>query len=91
MVRSLISFRTLLMSVIMFAQFFLGACSEHNNYRVYDGSYHDHHDWDDREQAYYVQWENESHRDHRDFTKRSSSNQDEYWKWRHSHQDKDQR
>jgi hypothetical protein len=89
MLRALISFRTLLMSVILFAQFFLGACAEHNTYRVYDGYYHDHQDWNDREQSYYVQWENEYHRDHREYKSRSSSDQDDYWKWRHSHQEKD--
>lgn len=88
MTRSLVSVRTLMMSAVVFLQFFLGACAEHNSYRVDDGYYHDHHDWDDREQSYYVQWENESHREHRDFKARSSDEQNEYWKWRHSH-DKD--
>lgn len=85
MTRSLISFRTLMMSAVVFLQFFLGSCAEHNTYRVYDAYYHDHHNWDDREQSYYVQWENESHRDDRDFKSRSSEEQNEYWKWRHSH------
>jgi hypothetical protein len=86
MKRSLISFRTLLMSIVIFIEFFLGSCAEHNTYRFYDDYYHD---WDAHKQSYYVQWENESHRDHRDFKKRSSDEQSDYWKWRHSHQDKD--
>jgi hypothetical protein len=89
MTRTLISFRSILMSLILLSQLFLGACAEHNTYRAYDGYYHDHHDWDDREQSYYIQWENESHRDHHDYKKRSSNDQDDYWKWRHSHEDKE--
>jgi hypothetical protein len=37
MARSLLSFRTLLMAAIVFAQFFLGGLVEHKTYGVYDG------------------------------------------------------
>jgi hypothetical protein len=83
--RSLISFRI----VLMFTTIFLGACAEHNTYRVYDGYYHDYHNWDAHEESYYVGWEKETHRDHRDFKKRNADEQSDYWKWRHSHLDKD--
>ena len=89
MSRTLVSFRSILMSVMLFSQILLVACAEHNTYRVHDGYYGDYHNWDNREQAYYLQWESESHRDHRDFQKRSTSEQNDYWKWRHSHEDKE--
>lgn len=53
--------------------------------RVYDPYYHDYHYWP-AEQGYYVQWENESHRQHEDFKKRNKDEQKEYWDWRHSHE-----
>ncbi len=53
--------------------------------RVYDPYYHDYHNWD-TENGYYVQWEHDTHRDHKDFNKRSKDEQKEYWDWRHSHE-----
>ncbi len=48
---------------------------------------HPHHEhvWSDGESAYYVRWEGETHRDHRDFNARPGPEQQEYWSWRDSH------
>lgn len=54
--------------------------------RVYDPYYHDYHYWNHDEVVYYQQWEHDTHRDHKDFKSRSQDEQNEYWKWRHSHQ-----
>lgn len=43
--------------------------------------------WGPGEQTYYVQWENETHRDHVDWERRNKHDQKEYWKWRHQHHD----
>jgi hypothetical protein len=57
-------------------------CSGHVRY--YDAEYHDYHPWNHEEVVYYNRWEVETHREHRDFDKRSAEEQNEYWKWRHS-------
>jgi hypothetical protein len=53
--------------------------------RVYDSYHNDYHRWNNHETVYYSQWENEGHRDHRDFNQRSPDEQKDYWNWRHSH------
>lgn len=58
-------------------------------YRVYDRDHNDHHTWDNNEVVFYGRWENETHRDHRDFRKRNDDEKKEYWAWRHGHQDND--
>jgi hypothetical protein len=65
----------------------LGGCAVHASYRVYDPAYEDYHVWDHGEVVYYQRWEGETHRDHRDFQKRSADEQKEYWTWRHAHSD----
>jgi hypothetical protein len=47
--------------------------------------YQHHHEWNDSETTFYVQWETSTHRDHRDYDQRSSEEQREYWQWRQSH------
>jgi hypothetical protein len=68
--------------VILFAGLSTG-CTVHAGY--YDPYYHDRHPWSG-EVVYYQQWETETHRDHRDFKKRSQDEQKQYWDWRHQHQ-----
>jgi hypothetical protein len=53
--------------------------------RVYDPYYHDYHPWNHDEIVYYQNWERETHREHRDFRRRNSDEQKEYWDWRHKH------
>jgi hypothetical protein len=61
-------------------------------YRVHDGYYNDDHLWNDDENGYYVRWEGETRRDHRDFRRRSDDDQKAYFKWRHDHEhDRDDR
>jgi hypothetical protein len=57
------------------------------SYRVYDPAYEDYHVWDSNEGVYYQRWEVETRRDHRDFHRRNSDEQKEYWSWRHNHHD----
>jgi hypothetical protein len=45
--------------------------------------------WGPGEQTYYVQWENETHRQHRDWNQRSQADHNAYWKWRKHHHDHD--
>jgi hypothetical protein len=62
-----------------------GGCAARASYRVYDPAYGDYHVWDHNEVAYYQRWEVETHRDHREFAKRSADEQKEYFTWRHAH------
>lgn len=60
------------------------------------GCYHHQHDYDEHgevamqwsagEEPYYERWENQTHRDHKDWNQRSSDEQRQYWSWRHDHQ-----
>jgi hypothetical protein len=59
---------------------FIG-CSGHVRY--YDTEYHDYHPWNHEEIVYYNRWETDTHREHRDFDKRSAEEQKQYWEWRH--------
>ena len=59
----------------------LTGCTVHAG--VYDPYYHDYHPWGG-EVVYYQNWEHDTHRDHKDFDKRSKDEQKEYWDWRHS-------
>jgi hypothetical protein len=52
--------------------------------RYYDASHSDYHDWDHNETVNYNRWEQENHRDHQDFSKRSDADQKDYWNWRHT-------
>jgi hypothetical protein len=60
----------------------LTGCAAHVRY--YDAGYSDYHVWDRNEVVYYSRWENEGHREHRDFNGRSDAEKKEYWSWRHS-------
>lgn len=56
--------------------------------RIYDPYYHDYHVWA-TEEPYYSQWEHDTHREHRDFDKRSADEQKNYWDWRHKQEGHD--
>jgi hypothetical protein len=60
---------------------FMAGCAVHA--RVYDPYHRDYHVWV-TEEPYYGQWERDTHRDHRDFNKRSDDEKKEYWDWRHN-------
>ena len=53
-------------------------------YRVHDGYYNDDHVWDNNEAGFYGRWEGDTHRNHRDFRRRPTNEQKEYWTWRHN-------
>lgn len=59
-------------------------CTVHARY--YDPYYHDYHPVDG-EVVFYGQWEQETHREHKDLNKRNDAEKKEYWDWRHKHQD----
>ncbi len=59
-------------------------CAANAGYRVYDPYYNDYHVWDNNEVTYYGTWETQTHRDHKDFSKRSDDEKKEYFTWRHS-------
>jgi hypothetical protein len=71
----------MLFSAVLAAMLFTSGCTVRAGY-AYRG---DDHRWNNHEAVYYNQWETETHRHHTDYDKRSHSEQDSYWKWRHDH------
>jgi hypothetical protein len=61
----------------------------HRPYRVYDPYYNDYHKWNDSEIEHYNLWCQQTHRDaNRDFRTLPPEEQEEYWKWRHTYDDR---
>ncbi len=80
--------RTLLLATALISPVVISGCAARASYTVYDPYYNDTHVWDRNEVVFYQRWETETHRNHRDFKKRSADEQKEYWTWRHNHMDK---
>jgi hypothetical protein len=76
---------SILLAGTLFLPAVIGGCAVRASYRTYDPAYSDYHVWDSNEGVFYQRWEVETHRDHRDFRKRNSDEQKEYWGWRHNH------
>lgn len=74
----------ILLSVGIIMPVFTTGCTVHAG--VYDRYHQDHHVWA-TEQPYYSQWEHDTHRQDKDFKKRSSDEQKDYWDWRHKQDD----
>ena len=71
-----------LMAGILAAPVMLTGCATNPQY----AEYHNHHDvWSESEVGFYVTWENDTHRQHREWNDRDNREQQEYWSWRHSH------
>jgi hypothetical protein len=82
MIRLFRKLTPLVLAVALTSPIAMTGCADHT--RVYDPYYNDYHVWTG-ETVYYNQWEHDTHRDHRDFNKRSKDEQKQYWDWRHSH------
>jgi hypothetical protein len=78
---------SILLALALFSPVLIAGCAARVSYRVYDPDHADYHVWDNDEGVYYQRWEVETHRDHREFKKRHSDEQKEYWTWRHNHHD----
>jgi hypothetical protein len=59
--------------------------------RVYDTPQNDYHRWDRREDRAYRAYLAERHREYREFRTLNRAEQEEYWRWRHDHPDRDRR
>jgi len=55
--------------------------------RIYDRDHKDYHNWDDNETRYYNQYRTEQHWDNRDYARLKRNQQAQYWKWRHEHEE----
>jgi len=80
-------FASVLLGTAFAASMVLAGCSARvsSGYRYHDTYYGDDHLWDQGEVTYYGRWEGDTHRAHRDFRRRPSNEQKEYWEWRHNH------
>jgi len=57
-------------------------------HRYYDPGYKEYHEWDSNEDRAYRMYLQENHRDYQEFPKMTTTEQTEYWKWRHNHPNK---
>jgi hypothetical protein len=57
--------------------------------RVYDKDHKDYHNWDDKENKAWGQYQTENHQKSYEFSKANQKQQSQYWNWRHAHPDKD--
>jgi hypothetical protein len=55
--------------------------------RYYDTEEKDYHVWNDQEDRAYRLYLQENHRDYVEFPKVKTTEQREYWRWRHGHPD----
>jgi hypothetical protein len=60
---------------------------EQRERRVYDPVHKDYHNWDAREDEAYHRWLETKHESYVDYDRLDRKRQDEYWKWRHNHQE----
>ncbi len=74
-------FPSILLAASLAVPVLCGGCAA--RVRVYDPNDHNYHRWA-AEEPYYNRWEAETHRDHREFKKRSDADQKAYWDWRHN-------
>jgi hypothetical protein len=58
------------------------------SHRYYDSSTKAYHDWNANEDRAYRMYLQERHKDYVEFPKTTTSEQTEYWRWRHDHPDK---
>jgi hypothetical protein len=56
--------------------------------RYYDPTYKEYHNWNANEDRAYRMYLEQNHRDYAEFPKTKTTEQTEYWKWRHDHPDK---
>lgn len=57
-------------------------------HRVYDAEHKDYHNWDRAEDDAYRHWLDGRHEAYVDYDHLDKKRQQEYWKWRHEHEDK---
>jgi len=59
----------------------------HQDKRYYDRQGKDYHTWNNNEDRAYRQYLGEQHRDYRDFHRTNRNQQQQYFNWRHTHDD----
>lgn len=59
----------------------------HHEKRYHDRDGHDYHTWNNNEDHAYRAYLQEQHRDYRDFNRVNRGQQQQYFKWRHTHPD----
>lgn len=75
----------ILLALALLSPVMISGCAARASNTVYDPYYRDNHVRDNNEMFYYQRWETETHREHRDYKRRKSDEQKEYWDWRHKH------
>ena len=78
------NFASILIGAVLASPLLTTGCAVHA--RVYDADHGDYHVWAG-ETVYYNQWEHDTHRDHRNYDRRSADERKDYWAWPHNHED----
>ena len=60
---------------------------EERERRVYDPVHKDYHNWDAKEDGAYRHWLETKHEAYVEYEKLDHKRQEEYWKWRHEHEE----
>jgi hypothetical protein len=55
--------------------------------RVYDSAHRDYHTWNGDEDRRYREFLTERHLKYRDFSRLNKNRRNDYWQWRHEHDD----
>lgn len=83
---------SLVLTSLLFASVYPAAAKSQEasvQIRVYDRDHKDYHNWDDRENSAWMQYQSENHVKQHDFKKANKKEQSSYWNWRHDHPDHD--
>lgn len=83
--------RNAIMALLLGATLFTvvpGARADEKERRYYDRQNKDYHAWNDNEAKAYRHWVVEERKEkYRDYNRARRADQQEYWRWRHQHQD----
>ncbi len=84
--------RFLILSVFVLSATLIGpavarADDNHHEKRYYDREGHDYHTWNSNEDYAYRTYLQEQHRDYREFNRVNRGQQQQYFRWRHTHPD----
>ena len=85
--RLFIMLSALVLSATLIGPSVARAEDNHHEKRYYDREGHDYHAWNSSEDHAYRAYLQEQHRDYRDFNKTNRGQQQQYFKWRHTHPD----
>ncbi len=80
-------FSSLLLGAALITPVVVSAQTPNQERRYYDRTHHDYHNWNDHEDRAYRYYMQQNHREYRDYAVLHARDQQNYWNWRHRHND----